>query len=105
LLFEERFEIGSHQALMALVARRIGWAITTPLGYMRAVRFHEDLEAFPLPFGAFSRRISLFSSSDWADRVPRDVAQTMRRLVQGHVIDPAVQQLPWLAGDLKVLED
>ncbi|KXF91217.1 LysR family transcriptional regulator [Phaeobacter inhibens] len=105
LLFEERFEIGSHLSLMALVARRIGWAITTPLGYMRAARFHDEIEAFPLPFGAFSRRISLFSSADWADRVPRDVAQTMRRLVQGHMIDPAVQRLPWLAGDLKVLED
>ncbi|WP_293576816.1 LysR family transcriptional regulator [Phaeobacter sp.] len=105
LLFEERFEIGSHQALMALVARRIGWAITTPLGYMRAARFHDEIEAFPLPFGTFARQISLCASSDWADRVPRDVAQTVRRLVQGHMIDPAMQRLPWLAGDLKVLED
>ena len=29
--FEERFEIGSHLALMAMVARRLGWAITTPI--------------------------------------------------------------------------
>lgn len=104
LQFEERFEIGSHLALMAMVARRIGWAITTPLGYMRAARFHDDIDAFSLPFGAFSRRISLFSRADWPDRVPLDVAQIMRRLVQNQIIDPAVSKLPWLNGQLRVID-
>lgn len=104
LQFEERFEIGSHLALMAMVARRIGWAITTPLGFMRAARFHGDIDAFPLPFGAFSRTISLFSGADWADRVPLDVAQIVRRLVQSQIIDPAVTQLPWLTGELRLID-
>ncbi len=103
--FEERFEIGSHLALMAMVARRIGWAVTTPLGYMRAERFHDQLEAFPLPFGALERTISLFAASDWADRVPRDVATTSRRLVQSQMIDKVVARLPWLAGEFKVISD
>ena len=46
LQFEARFEIGSNLALMAMVARRIGWAVTTPLGLMRAVRFHDEIDAF-----------------------------------------------------------
>ncbi len=104
LKLEQRFEIGSHLALMAMVGRRIGWAITTPLGYMRAARFHDQIEAYPLPGPEVSRTISLFAGADWADRVPRDVAATMRRLVQSHMIDPAVGQLPWLAGQLRVLE-
>lgn len=104
LQFEERFEIGSHLALMAMVARRIGWAITTPLGYMRAARFHDDIDAYTLPFGEFSRVISLFSRADWADRVPLDVAQIVRRLVQSQIIDPAISRLPWLAGQLRVIE-
>ena len=90
---------------MAMVARRIGWAITTPLGYMRAARFHDDIVAQALPFAAFARTISLFAASDWADRVPRDVAQTMRRLVQAHMIDPALTRLPWLGGQLRVIEE
>ncbi len=102
LVFEHRFEIGSHLALMAMVARRIGWAITTPLGYMRAGRFHDDMDAFALPFGSFSRRISLFSGNDWNDRVPRDIADTVRRLTQSHMIDPAVARLPWLAGEFRL---
>ncbi len=104
LAFEERFEIGSHLALMAMVARRIGWAVTTPLGYMRAARFHDKISAYPLPFAAFSRTISLFAGSDWADRVPRDVAQTMRHLVQTQMIEPATAHLPWLSGQLRVIE-
>lgn len=102
--FPERFEIGSHLALMAMVARRIGWAVTTPLGYMRAGRFHDQVDAFPLPFKPFSRTISLYASADWAGDVPTDVANTMRRLIKTHMIDPALTQLPWLAGDLRLLD-
>ncbi len=104
LEFEERFEIGSHLALVAMVARRVGWSITTPLGYMRAARFHDQIDAFPLPIASFSRTISLFAGADWADRVPRDVAQTMRQLVQRQMIDPALTQLPWLSGQLRVID-
>ena len=105
LVFEERFEIGSHLALIAMVARRIGWAVTTPLGYMRAARFHDEIDAFPLPWPSFARTISLFAGTDWADRVPRDVAATMRRLVRSHMIEPGVSRLPWLAGELCVIDN
>ncbi|WP_158966538.1 LysR family transcriptional regulator [Chachezhania sediminis] len=104
LEFGDRFEIGSHLALMAMVARRVGWAITTPLGYMRAARFHDGLDAFALPFGSDSRTISLFAGADWVDRVPRDVAETMRRLVRSHMTEPAINRLPWLSGALEVID-
>ncbi len=100
--FEERFEIGSHLALMAMVARGLGWAITTPLGYMRATRFHDGLEVHPAPFGEFARTISLFTRSDWSDQVPQEVAGMIRRLMQSQIIDPAIAQVPWLGGQLKV---
>lgn len=104
LNFVERFEIGAHLSLMTLVSRGMGWGITTPLGYMRAGRFHDEMEAHPVPFKPFSRTISLFAGSDWADRVPRDVARTTRMLVNEMVISPALHQLPWLEGELRVLE-
>ncbi len=103
LSFDERFEIGAHLSLMTLVARGAGWAMTTPLGYMRAQRLHAEVEALPLPFAPLARTISLYSSADWADTVPRDVARTLRALVQEMVITPAVAHLPWLAGELQVL--
>lgn len=104
LSFPERFEIGSHPALMAMVARGIGWSLTTPLGYMRAKRFHDQVVALPLPFKPFSRNISLFSGADWADQVPRDVSRTIRQLLQTQVISPALQILPWLESDFRVLD-
>lgn len=104
LEFAERFEIGAHLSLMTLVARGMGWAITTPLGFMRAGRYHDQIEAHPVPFKPFSRTISLFAGTDWADQVPRDVARTMRMLVSDMVIAPALAQLPWLEGDLRVME-
>lgn len=102
--FENRFEVGSHLALMAMVARRIGWAITTPLGYMRAVRFHDQIEAYPLPFGNSARTISLFTSRDWADQLPRTVAQTTLDLLRRQMVEPAVNRLPWLAEEFKLIE-
>lgn len=103
LEFEERFEIGSHLALMAMVARRIGWTMTTVLGYMRAARFHDDIMVHPLPHGSFARTISLFAAADWADRVPRDVAERIRQLLRSRMVAPAIARQPWLAGDLRVL--
>lgn len=100
-----RFEIGSHLALMAMVARGIGWAITTPLGYMRAVRFHAKLAAHPLPAPVPARTISLFAGAEWSGPVPRDIAQTVRQLMQTHMIAPAIAELPWLAEGFHLLED
>ena len=102
--FPQRFELGSHLSLMAMVARGIGWSVTTPLGYMRAERFHDQVIARPLPFKPFSREITLYAGADWAGQVPNDVAQTMRNLIQHHIIDQALEKLPWLAGELRILE-
>lgn len=102
--YDERFEVGSHLALMAMVAHGIGWAITTPMGYMRAGRFHDQIEAFALPFPPFARNISLFASAEWAGNVPVEIAATMRSLMQSHMIEPAIVKLPWLGRELRLLE-
>jgi hypothetical protein len=88
---------------MVLVARGAGWAITTPLGYMRAARLHDRIAAHPLPFAPFARTISLFAGADWASPVPQDLARTVRELVQSQVVSPALAQLPWLEGQLRTL--
>lgn len=100
----ERFEIGSHLALMSMVASGVGWAITTPLGYMRAHRFHDRVQALPWPFKPFSRQISVFASDEWSDDVPRSVARTMRGLIQTQMIDPALPDMPFLTGMYCVLD-
>lgn len=104
LSFPERFEIGAHLSLMTLVARGVGWGVTTQLGYMRAGRFHDDIELHPLPFKPLSRTISLFASSDWTDRLPRDVARSVRHLVQDLIIGPALSRSPWMRDELRLID-
>ena len=100
-----RFEIGSHLALMAMVARGIGWAITTPLGYMRATRFHDGMRVMALPIPDAARQISLFAGSEWSGPVPRDIARTMQRLMEAHMIGPATARRPWLADKFHLIGD
>lgn len=100
----ERFEVSSHLALMAMIARGIGWAITTPMGFVRAGRFHDKVEAHPLPTTPFARQISLYASADWAGDVPENIADTMQHLIQTHMIAPALSQLPWLTGDMRLID-
>ncbi|NRB36449.1 MAG: LysR family transcriptional regulator [Rhodobacteraceae bacterium] len=104
LNFETRVEVGSHLALMAMVARRNGWAITTPLGYMRAARFHDQIDCHPLPTGAGARDIALLAGADWSEDVPRDLAATVRRLLADQTVKPALDRLPWLSGELRLLD-
>lgn len=99
------FEIGSHLALMAMVARGIGWALTTTLGYMRAARFHDGMQVHALPLADAARHISLFASSEWSGPVPRDIASTMRRLLEAHMISPATAALPWLTDAFYLMEE
>ena len=62
------------------------------------------MEVHRLPFQPFARTISLFAASDWTDEVPRDVARTTKMLVSDMVIGPAWARLPWLEGELRLLE-
>ncbi|EEB86282.1 LysR family transcriptional regulator [Roseobacter sp. GAI101] len=104
ITIESQFEIGSHLALMSMVARGIGWAITTPFGFARAERFHTTLQAHPLPSPGVSRQISLFAGADWTGPVPQNIATAMRQMLHSHMIAPLHTQLPWLAGSFHTLE-
>ncbi len=99
----KRFEFESNHSVMAAVARLNGWAITTPLGYLRAPRFHETLDAGPLPFKSFARKLSLHGRRGVLGALPGRTASILRRLITVHCVDPAIGEMPWLAGQLRVL--
>lgn len=98
-----RFEIGSHMALMSMVAQGIGWTITTPLGFMRAARLHDRITAHPLPGVGAARQISLYSLADWNDAVPQDIANAVSGLLERRLIAPALEQMPWLEGQFHLI--
>ncbi len=97
-----RFELDSYHAIMAMVASGAGWSILTPLGWMRAQRFHEHVEAHELPFAPLSRRITLTARRGQLGDTPAQVADHLRPLLRTTIEEPALAQLPWLAGKLFV---
>ena len=103
LTLAHRFELDSYHAIMALVAARAGWTILTPLGYLRARRFHDQVEIIKLPFDPLSRSISLIARRGVLQDMPQDVADRLRLLLQEIIVDPAIKAMPWIAKDLRLL--
>jgi len=105
LTLSHRFELDSYHAIMAMVAEGAGWTILTPLGYLRAQRFNDRTRMVPLPFAPLSRRILLSARKDVLQDMPAQVADELRPLLREMVVEPAIQLMPWLKGQLRVLED
>jgi len=105
LNLNRRFELDSYHAIMSMVAQGAGWTITTPLGWMRADRFRDQVDVLPLPFDTFSRRIDLIARKDVLGNMPAGIAARLRLQLQEMIVEPAVKSLPWLAGQMRVLDD
>ncbi len=91
-----RFEMESNQSIIGMVADGSGWAITTPLSYLRARRFHAQTVLHRFPGKSFTRHLSVFTAEEYAQSVAQMIASTLRRLIQLRAIEPAVEQMPWL---------
>ena len=99
-----RFELDSYHAIMAMVASGAGWTIITPLGYLAAHRFRASVDVFPLPFGPISREISLFARRGILGEMPDRIAARMRPLLSAHILDPALEAMPFLADEMQLLD-
>ncbi|KGB82730.1 MAG: LysR family transcriptional regulator [Confluentimicrobium sp.] len=103
LTLAHRFELDSYHAILAMVAGGAGWTILTPLGYLRAQRFRDQVEILPLPFAPLSRTISLSARAGVLQDMPVRVAAGLRPLLEEMIVTPAIAQMPWLQGALRVL--
>lgn len=98
----EQFEIESNQTMMAMIASNSGWAITTPLSYMRAKRFHAKIRLHPFPGKGFARYISLFSTAECSEHAQSMVLQALENLFLKRAIEPAITAMPWLEGKFRL---
>ncbi len=103
LRLAHRFELDSYHAILAMVAGGAGWTILTPLGYLRARRFRDEVELRPLPVAPLSRRICLTARHGVLRDMPGRLADMLKPLLGDLIVGPATRRLPWLAGDLRVL--
>lgn len=100
-----RFEMESNQSIIGMVADGSGWAITTPLSYLRARRFHAQTVIHRFPGKSFARYLSVFTAQEYAQNVAAMIASTLRRLVQLRAIGPAVEQAGWLQETFHLLPE
>lgn len=105
LQIPSRFEFESNQSLMSMVADGDGWTISTPLNFMRARRFHRQLQLATFPGKSFSRYLSIFTAEATPSQVIQPVSSTMRRLIDERAIRPAVERMPWLAEAFQLLPE
>lgn len=98
-------EVDSNQAIFGLIASGVGWAITTPVGFLSTRRFHEKVDLFPLPLATFSRTISLYRNDDWMPEIAENIAERLRTILQLHLVDPGRAAFPWLDESLTILRN
>ncbi|WP_406645378.1 LysR family transcriptional regulator [Aliisedimentitalea scapharcae] len=99
----QRFEIESNQTIMAMIAAGAGWAITTPLCYMRAKRFQGQVRLHPFPGKGFARYISLFASPECSEPMATMVGAALRSLLERNVVRPLTDDHPWLCDSFRML--
>lgn len=99
-----RFEMDSYHAILAMIAQGAGWSILTPLGLLRAHRFFDDIRVCPLPMAPMSRMVSLYARRGVMGDVPEETAHRLRAILQEMIVDPCTADLPWLAGQFRVLD-
>lgn len=103
LTLAHRFELDSYSAIMAMVADGAGWTILTPLGWLSAQRFRARVDVVPLPLPPLVRTISLTARRGVLGTMPHSMAARLRGLLDELVVRPAIADLPWLDGRLRVL--
>lgn len=99
-----RFEVETNSAMIALVARARGWAITTPLGLLSSGWTGAQVDAHPLPFAATGRIIALCARTDVLGHLPGAVATLFREVVADRAITRAHAAMPWLGDGFRVLD-
>lgn len=100
---EGRIEMDSNQAIFGLIANGAGWAISTPVGFLRARRFHDQVDIFPLPFAGFARTISLYRRQEWMPETASIIAESLRGILRAQVVAPGRAAIPWIGEALAIV--
>lgn len=100
---QQRFELDSYRAILAMVAEGEGWSILTPLALDHGSRFMPSIRVAPLPLAPMERRLNLSARKGVLGDIPARISQHLRELIVKGVIDPAYSTLPWLQPGLRLL--
>ncbi len=97
-------EFDTTEGVVALVARGLGWAITTPLCLLEAAPGPALVEVAPLPPPGIARRIWLVARAGELGRVPQRVAALARAVLKERSVPALKRMMPWLGQRFRIGE-
>jgi len=99
---ERRIEVDGSDALVAMVAAGVGWAISTPLCLLQGVGHAAGAHAAALPSPGFKRTLSLVCRQDGPASLAARTAEAASRVLRRACLPRLRTLLPRLAEDIHV---
>ncbi len=99
---ERRIEVDGSDAMMAMVAAGVGWAISTPLCFLQGMGHAADAHAAALPPPGFNRTLSLVCQQDGPASLAARTAEAASRVLRRACLPRLQTMLPRLADRVQV---
>ena len=99
---ERRIEVDGSDALVAMVAAGVGWAISTPLCLLQGVGHAAGAHAAALPSPGFNRTLSLVCQQDGSASLAARTAEAASRVLRRACLPRLQTMLPRLADGIQV---
>lgn len=95
-------EVDATDALMAMVAAGLGWAIATPLCLLQARSQFINIRVLPFPAPGFARQVHLFARAGEYGGLPQHVAELACDILRRDCVPELRKLVPWLRGQFTV---
>lgn len=97
-------EVDATDALVAMVAAGLGWAIATPLCLLQVRSQASGVRVLPFPGTAFVRQLHLIARSGEYGELPQRVAQLSCDILRRDCLPEMRRSVPWLRSQLVIGE-
>ncbi len=97
-----RLEFDTADAVMAMVAAGVGWAISTPLCFLQAQAYAPRIRCLPLPGPGFGRQLTLFARADELGELPARIAAAAAEVLSRRCLPAIAAQAPWMVEAMAV---
>jgi DNA-binding transcriptional LysR family regulator len=97
-------EVDTTDALLAMVASGLGWAISTPLCLLQMQARLEEVRVGPLPGPAFERQLYLICRAAEHAALSARIATRSREILARDCLPRLRRALPWLPEPLRLAE-
>jgi DNA-binding transcriptional LysR family regulator len=98
-------EVDSSEALTAMVASEIGWAITTPLCLLEVRVERRPIQVLPFPGPGFSRTLYVIARENEFAELPGAVAKAAGDALRQDCLPRLLEYAPWAERAIRIPEE